>query len=75
MDTSSPMFIAFVTGIITSILSWAYAKYVLKQDQAEKVLAKTFVSGLVAATLVTLYVRQQEPKMSLHSEPFFAPIM
>lgn len=75
MDTNSPIFIAFLTAALTSIFSWAYAKYVLKQDQAEKVLAKTVVSGVIAATLVSVYANQTEPKMSLHSEPFFAPIM
>lgn len=74
MDTESPMFIALSTALLTSVLLWAYCKYVLKESHAEKVLAKSLVSGIVAAIVIVLLVQQTQPRTSLHTEPFFAPL-
>jgi hypothetical protein len=71
----NPVFICLTTALLTSILSWVYSKYVLKEPNAEKVLAKTALSGIVASVAVILYIRQQEPIPSLQADPFFAPIM
>jgi hypothetical protein len=75
MDFQSPIFLALATAALTAALSWAYAKYMLKDPLAEKVFAKTLLSGLFAATAVVLYVRQFEPVPSLQTDPFFAPMM
>lgn len=69
------MFIAFATALLTSILSWVYAHYILKEKRAEKVFAKTLVASLLAATAVVVLVANSQPKPSLQSEPFFAPLM
>lgn len=75
MDTESPMFIAYATAILSSVLAWVYAQYVLKERRADKVFAKTLVASLVAATLVIVVISNSQPKPSLQSEPFFAPLM
>ena len=63
------------TAVLTVVLSWAYAKFVMKEPGAEKVLAKTALSGAVAVACVISYLRQQEPVPSLQADPFFAPIL
>lgn len=75
MDTESPMFMTLATAILTSVLLWAYCKYVLKQKHAEKILAKSLVAGLVASACVLVIVQNTQPRTSLHSEPFFAPLV
>ena len=35
MDIQSPVFIALVTAALTAIGAWAYAKFVLKDPDAE----------------------------------------
>ena len=75
MDFQSPTVIALATALLTAALSWAYAKILLKDPAAEKTLAKTLVSGLLAAVCVLLYVRQFDRVPSLQADPFFAPIM
>jgi len=75
MDLQSPVFLALATAVLTAVLSWAYAKYMLKDPLAEKTFAKTLLSGFVAAAAVVLYVHQFEPVPSLQTDPFFAPVM
>jgi hypothetical protein len=74
MDVQNPIFIALVTAVLTAVGAWVYSRYVLKEPTAEKVFAKTLVSGLLASALVILYVRQTEQVPSLHADPFFAPV-
>jgi RsiW-degrading membrane proteinase PrsW (M82 family) len=74
MDVQSPVFIALATAVLTAIGAWVYAKFVLKDPNAEKVLAKTALSGLVASLIVVLFVRSQQHQPSLAADPFFAPV-
>lgn len=74
MDYQSPVFIALAVVALTAIMSWAYDKYLLKNANSEKVLAKTAFAGVTAAMCVLLYVRQFEQTSSLHADPFFAPM-
>lgn len=75
MDIQSPVTVAVATVVLTSVLCWAYAKYMLKDPNAEKTLAKTLVCGIASATIVVLYIRQYDPVPSLQADPFFAPVV
>lgn len=75
MDFQSPIVIALAVSVIAAVVNWAYAKFMLMDPQADKVLAKSLASGLIATAAVILYVRQQEPAISLQADPFFAPIV
>lgn len=75
MDIQSPAFSAFAVALLASILSWAYSKYALKEPAPEKTFAKTLASGFVAACAIVLYVKQYEPEVSLHADPFFGPMI
>ena len=75
MDPQSPVVIAIAVAALTALLNWAYAKYVLQDPAAQKVLAKTLATGLTAAVVVVLYVRQYDPLPSLQADPFFAPLV
>lgn len=75
MDVQSPVFIAIAVAALTALGAWVYAKFVLKDPAAEKVLAKTALSGLIASVAVVLFVRSQQFKQpSLAADPFFAPV-
>ena len=75
MDLQSPVFVALATAFLTAVGAWVYAKFVLKDPEAEKVLAKTILSGAVASVIVVLAVRTQNTQQpSLAADPFFAPV-
>jgi hypothetical protein len=74
MDFENPVVVALAVAVLTALLNWAYAKYVIRDPAATKVLAKTLGAGAVAAVAVVLYIRQHEPVPSLQADPFFAPI-
>lgn len=73
MDLQSPVVVAFAVAVLTAVLHWAYAKYLMKDPTAEKAGIKTLASGLAAAIAVVLYFRQSNVP-SLQADPFFAPM-
>jgi hypothetical protein len=72
--SASPVLVAFVTGLLTSILAYAYNRGVLKKTSAEsnKAFFQTMVAASAAATAIALLVRQSAPMPQ--PEPFFAPL-
>ena len=75
MDLQSPTAVALFVAVLGAALSFAYAKWVLKDPAPEKVLTKALACNIVAAVAVVLYTKQYEPVPSLQADPFFAPMI
>lgn len=75
LDLTNATTATIVTALLTSIFAWAYSKWVLKDTEPEKVLAKSVLSGLVAVAAVLLIAYNQSASHSLRSEPFFVSVM
>ena len=75
MDLQSPAAVALLVAVVAAALSWAYAKWMLKDPAPEKVLVKALACNIVAAVAVVLYTKQYEPVPSLQADPFFAPMI
>ena len=75
LDLTNPTTATIVTALLTSVLAWAYAKFVLKDSDAGKVFAKTALSSACAVALVLVVQYNQSSSHSLRSEPFFLSVM
>jgi hypothetical protein len=75
LDLTNATTATIVTALLMSIFAWAYSKWVLKESNPEKVLAKSVLTGLVAVSTVLLVAYNQSASHSLRSEPFFVSVM
>lgn len=66
--------VALAVAILTALLNWVYAKWVVLDPVAEKVFVKTLVAGLLAAAGVVLYARHQEAAPAVAGDQFFEPL-
>jgi ABC-type Co2+ transport system permease subunit len=75
LDFTNPTTVAVTTALLISVFTWMYSKYILKEKDAEKALAKTVLSGLVAVAVVLVVSFNQMGSHSLRSEPFFVSVI
>jgi len=75
IDFTNPTTVAITTAFLVALLSWGYAKFILKDTDADKILAKTVLSGLVAVAIILVLSHNQSASHSLRSEPFFASVL
>lgn len=75
LDFTNATTASIATALLISLFTWLYSKYILKEAQSEKVLAKTVLSGFAAVCLVLVISFNQMGSHSLRSEPFFVSVI